>query len=732
MMKKNAKLWLAVVVGAAVLALSACRAKSPAPPSAQSSGAGSFAAGEGRENSGSPTVGPEAPDRLSIAGPAAQDRPSSAAPANPPSAAPAAEGQAAKSRLRPRLEDDYYEYVNWDILSKTRIPGDSSSWSYLYQLNQDAYARLDQLLKETVKKRPSLEMGSTEQKIADFYRTALDEDARAAAGFGGLAPYLESVRSAATISQYLESLSGLRRDLGLTSLINVQKTEDLRDSSRYVYCFFQPDLGPGKETLEDGTMGSFLDEYQGYIGRVMEYSGMEPGDAKKAASEILAFQRELAAATLPLSRRQDPDVYYNPYTAAQLQQLLSNVDVPAYLNALGIAGRDFYVVTDVKALEACNDWLTEDHLELLKNYTVFCLLSDMSLYLTPQMQGNALAWHNFQNGIAEMKAADKLAGEMTQSMFGFEFGRLYAEQCFSGQDKENVTAMIRQILAAYKKRILALDWMGDETKANAVKKLDSMTLKVGYPDHFTDVHATARITPPEQGGTLIGNVLALMRAETAFDLEEGKKPVDKEKWAMTPQTVNAYYNPSGNEIVFPAGILQEPFYSPEADLATDMGGIGMVIAHEISHAFDSSGAMYDEKGNYKMWWTEEDLENFRALAGKVADYYDGQEGFEGRFVNGEQTLGENIADLGSLSCVTSIVGDDTDGLRALFTRFATIWASKYTDEAMIRRLNTDVHSPAKVRVNAVLRNTDAFYLAYPQLREGDKMYLAPEQRVGIW
>ena len=297
MMQNNAKLWLAVVVGATVLALSACRAKSPAPPSAQSSGADSFAAGEGRENSGSPTVGPEAPDRLSTAGPVVQDRPSSAAPANPPSttpanppsAAPAAEGQAAKSRLRPRLEDDYYEYVNWDILSKTRIPGDSSSWSYLYQLNQDAYARLDQLLKETVKKRPFLEMGSTEQKIADFYRTALDEDARVAAGFGGLAPYLESVRSAATISQYLESLSGLRRDLGLTSLINVQKTEDLRDSSRYVYCFFQPDLGPGKETLEDGTMGSFLDEYQGYIGRVMEYSGMEPGTRKRLRPKFWRF-----------------------------------------------------------------------------------------------------------------------------------------------------------------------------------------------------------------------------------------------------------------------------------------------------------------------------------------------------------------------------------------------------------------------------------------------------------
>ncbi|MCD7906138.1 MAG: M13 family metallopeptidase [Clostridium sp.] len=223
-----------------------------------------------------------------------------------------------------------------------------------------------------------------------------------------------------------------------------------------------------------------------------------------------------------------------------------------------------------------------------------------------------------------------------------------------------------------------------------------------------------------------------MTAEADFDRREGRLPVDKGKWAMTPQTVNAYYNPSGNEIVFPAGILQAPFYSPEADLATDMGGIGMVIAHEISHAFDSSGALYDEKGNYAMWWTPEDLENFRALSDEVAEYYDGQEGFDGRMVDGRQTLGENIADLGSLSCVTSIVGEDTEGLRRLFTQFATIWASKYTDEAMIRRLNTDVHSPAKVRVNAVLRNADAFYLAYPQLKEGDGMYLEPEKRGGIW
>lgn len=727
MMKRSVKMLLAILLTAAALTLPACRQKPPAAPPAGTYGEGDAAAGS--DNPGTAKGNQAAEGNQAAQGiQAAQGTPA----AQGTQAAEAAERQSARSQLRPRLEDDYYEYVNYDILSKTRIPGDSSSWSYLYQLNQDAYATLDQLLKEAVKNRRTLETGGTEQKIADFYLTALDDEARAAAGLGGLAPYLAAIRDSGTVPQYLESLERLRRDLGLTSLINVQKTEDLRDSSQYVYCFLPPDLGPGKEILEDGSMGDFLAEYQSYIGRVMELGGMEPQAAKEAAFGILAFQKELAAASLPLSRRQDPEVYYNQYTAAQLQELLSNMDVEACLQLLGIGGRDYYVVTDVKVLEACNRWLTEEHLELLKNYAVFCLLNDMSQYLTPQLRDNALAWHNRQNGIARMKPEDKLASEMTQSVFGFEFGRLYAEKCFSAEDKENVTAMIRQILAAYKKRIQALDWMGEETKANAVKKLDSMTLKVGYPDHFTDVYAGAKITAPEAGGTLIANILELMRAETAFDLEEGRQPVDKGKWAMTPQTVNAYYNPSGNEIVFPAGILQAPFYSREADLATDMGGIGMVIAHEISHAFDSSGALYDEKGNYAMWWTEKDLKNFRALSQEVADYYDGQEGFEGRFVNGEQTLGENIADLGSLSCVTSIVGEDTDGLRELFTQFAKIWASKYTDEAMIRRLNTDVHSPAKVRVNAVLRNTDAFYLAYPQLKEGDGMYLAPEKRVRIW
>ena len=214
--------------------------------------------------------------------------------------------------------------------------------------------------------------------------------------------------------------------------------------------------------------------------------------------------------------------------------------------------------------------------------------------------------------------------------------------------------------------------------------------------------------------------------------EKVQKPVDKTEWAMTPQTVNAYYNPTGNEIVFPAAILQAPFYDPEADHASNLGGIGTVIAHEISHAFDSSGSLYDEKGNFHVWWTNEDRARFKALADRVVAYYDGQEGYKGRMVNGAQTLNENIADLGSMACITSIVGDDVEGLRQVFKQYATIWAAKYTPETMIKRLNTDVHSPARVRVNAVLSSTDAFYKAYPEIKEGDAMYVAPEKRVKIW
>ncbi len=631
-----------------------------------------------------------------------------------------------------RLEEDYYDYVNQQILNQVEIPKDSSGWSYFYQLDKDAYEVLDGVLEEAVKNRKQAKPGSLEQKIADLYLTALDMKGREKAGVGQLKPYLDKLSNASDIDGYLKAVGNIYGDLGVNSILTVQWMEDMKDSSRYALYVDGADLGPGKETLEDKTQAKLMDQYQDYIRSTLEYTGMSREEAEKAAADIMALQKDLAASALPLSQQNDPDIIYNPYSMKDIKGLLPEGAADSYLTPAGLADVETLVVTQKAQMAKIGKYLTNDHLPVLKNYSIFCLVDDFAPFLTPEIRDNYQDWNNTQNGIKERKTDQKLASERTQNMLGFEFGRLYVEKRFSKEDKTAIEEMVRLILENYKKQIMGLDWMGEETKSAAIKKLDNMTLKIGYPDKWPNDYAKATITPVEKGGNLINNVISLTKAQNAVNREKVRKPVDKTEWGMTPQTVNAYYNPTGNEIVFPAAILQAPFYDADKDYASNLGGIGTVIAHEVSHAFDSSGSLYDENGNYHVWWTSEDRAKFKQLADQVVAYYDGQEGYKGRHVNGAQTLNENIADLGSMACITSIVGDDAESLKLVFEQFATIWAAKYTPESMIRRLNTDVHSPAKVRVNAVLSATDAFYKAYPEIKEGDAMYVAPPKRVKIW
>ena len=631
-----------------------------------------------------------------------------------------------------RLEDDYYDHVDRKILDQVEIPKDSSGWSYFYQLEKDSYEVLEGVLEEAVKNRKQAKPGSLEQKIADLYLTALDMKGREKAGFGQLKPYLDELNNASDIDGYLKAVGNIYGDLGVNSILTVQWMEDMKDSSRYALYVDGADLGPGKETLEDKTQAKLMDRYQDYIRSTLEYTGMSREEAEKAAADIMALQKDLAASALPLSQQNDPDIIYNPYSMKDLKGLLPEGAADSYLSSAGLTDVDTLVVTQKAQMVKIGKYLTNDHLPVLKNYSIFSLVNDFAPYLTPEIRDNYQDWNNTQNGIKERKTDQKLASERTQNMLGFEFGRLYVEKRFSKEDKTAIEEMVRHILENYKKQIMGLEWMGEETKSAAIKKLDNMTLKIGYPDKWPNDYAKATITPVEKGGNLINNVISLTKAQNAVNREKVRKPVDKTEWGMTPQTVNAYYNPTGNEIVFPAAILQAPFYDADKDYASNLGGIGTVIAHEVSHAFDSSGSLYDENGNYHVWWTSEDRAKFKQLADQVVAYYDGQEGYKGRHVNGAQTLNENIADLGSMACITSIVGDDAESLKLVFEQFATIWAAKYTPESMIRRLNTDVHSPAKVRVNAVLSATDAFYKAYPEIKEGDAMYVAPQKRVKIW
>ncbi len=631
-----------------------------------------------------------------------------------------------------RLEDDYYDFVNGQMLDNTKIPGDASGWSQFYKLDREAYEILNEVLRESVNNRKNEKEGSLEQKIADLYLTAMDMEGRRAAGFGGLAVYMDGISRASTIEEYLEQAGKIYNDLGVSSIILPQWSEDMSNSTRYALYFDGADLGPGKETLEDSDQEELMNHYRNYISQIMEYTGMKKEEADQAADGILKLQKDLAGSALPLSKQGDPDVIYNPYTREELKKLFPDGTMETFLKAADLNDQDQYIVVQVDQMKKIGGYLNQESLPLLKQYTLFCLVNDFAPSLTPEIRDSNLEWNNLRKGIKERKTDEKLASELTQNTLGFEFGKLYVEKCFSKSDKKDIESMIRLILASYKKQIENLTWMSDETKASAIRKLEHMNLKVGYPDKWPNDYKDAKVLSAEEGGNLIDNSLSLMKAVNEVNKKKYKEPVDKGEWGMTPQTVNAYYNPTANEIVFPAAILQPPFYDPKADFASNLGGIGMVMAHEVSHAFDSSGSLYDENGNYHVWWTKEDREKFDELAKQVEEYYSGMDGFQGRKVNGAQTLNENIADLGSMACITAIADEKGSDLNLLFRQYATIWASKYTPEAMVDRLNTDSHSPAKVRVNGVLSATDSFYKAYPEIKEGDAMYVAPEKRVKIW
>ncbi len=631
-----------------------------------------------------------------------------------------------------RLEDDYYDYINGQMLSEIQIPGDAGGWSQFYKLDREAYEILNEVLRESVNNRKNAAEGSLEQKIADLYLTGIDMEGRRTAGFGGLAVYMDGISRASTIEEYLEQAGKIYDDLGVGSIILPQWSEDMSNSTRYALYFHGADLGPGKETLEDTGQEELMGHYRDYISQIMEFTGMKKEEADKTASDILNLQKDLAGSALSLSRQGDPEVIYNPYSREELKKMFPDGTMETFLKAAGLEKPDTCIVVQEDQMKKISGYLNEESLPLLKQYSIFCLVNDFAPGLTPEIRDSYLEWNNLRKGIKERKTDEKLASELTQNILGFEFGRLYVDKCFSRSDKKEIESMIRLILTSYKKQIENLDWMSDETKASAIRKLEHMNLKVGYPDKWPDDYKDARVVSSEDGGNLIDNILSLQEAQIEVNKKKYNEPVDKGEWGMTPQTVNAYYNPTANEIVFPAAILQSPFYDSRADFASNLGGIGMVMAHEVSHAFDSSGSLYDENGNYHVWWTKEDRAKFNELAKKVEEYYSGMEGFQGRKVNGAQTLNENIADLGSMACITAIAGEKGGDLKLLFRQYATIWASKYTPETMIDRLNTDPHSPAKVRVNGVLSATDDFYKTYPEIKEGDAMYVSPENRVKIW
>jgi putative endopeptidase len=569
-----------------------------------------------------------------------------------------------------------------------------------------------------------------------MYECVSNTKNRNATGLGPLQEHLDSIRNATNIEEYVDAITKLSGEYGFSSILGGYSIlQDKADSNQYAVYLLFADTLIGKEYVEGDNTQEYVDLYLDYINDMFMEYGMSASEAAVSTDLVETLLRDICASTLTTEQLYDPSLTYNVYTLDTLEQLYSNVDVPKMLDTIGVSGQDKYIVMDVEQAKKINSLLVEDNLQALKDYSTFVLLNDIAQYST---SGYAKLWDDMKNslyGITESWGDEKTWKDLTQDLLPWDFGTMYVEEHFSAEDKEAVEEIIEQILKEYEVIIDRQDWMSEATKSKAKRKLETMNVKIGYPDEWPAAKDMMQVTPISEGGSLLSNLLESMQVAIDDSLNRLGNTVDKSEWDFTPQTVNAMYDPLNNEIIFPAAILQAPFYDSDNTYGANMGGIGFVIAHEVSHAFDSNGALYDEYGNYNIWWTDEELAKYDELSQSIIDYYNNYE-MMGVNVNGELTLMENIADLGAVTCITSILGDGTTAesacaLDEAFGQMTYDWASEDTVSYMMYLLNTDTHSPNKIRVNAVLSSCDAFYKIY-DIKESDKMYVAPEDRVGIW
>lgn len=643
-----------------------------------------------------------------------------------------------------RPADDFFRYVNGTWVDQTEIPGDKTRWGSFDQLrettNNDALA----ILKEAAANK-KLAPNTDQGKAANLYKTIMDTVARNKAGIKPLQPYLAKIDAVKDIKGLQALLMEMEPEGGI-GFFGVYIGTDAKDSNRNVVSVGPGSLGlPDRDyyVADDADSKEKRELYVAHVARMLKYIGYKDKDAAAAAKKVLELEIAMAQPRLDRVERRDRRKSYNPMTVADLQKMAPSINWDKFLKTVGIPKIDTLIVSQPKYMASLEKMFAETNVDSWKAYMKWTLLNRASGYLSTDIEtANWEFYSKTLRGALKEESRDKNALQTINGTIGEALGKLYVEKKFPAEAKAKAEVMIQNVMQAYENRINRLPWMAQSTRDNAIKKLRKLTVKIGYPDKWKDYSALT-IQGPKDGGTFFGNMKNASRWRWQRDLEKLGRAVDKTEWGMAPQIVNAYFNPSNNEIVFPAGILQPPFYDYRADEAVNYGGIGAVIGHEISHGFDDSGSRYNADGNLVNWWSDEDLAQFTGLGGALADQYSALQPLPGIYVDGKFTLGENIGDLGGVNAaydglMLHLKKNGNSGLidgftpqQRFFISWATIWRTKMRDEAIKNQVKTDPHSPGMYRAYVPLQNVDAFYEAF-DIKPGDKMYVAPEKRVKIW
>jgi putative endopeptidase len=633
-----------------------------------------------------------------------------------------------------RPQDDLFRHVNGKWLETANIPADRPADGAFFMLRDLSEKRVRAIIEDADTRKADADT----QKIRDLFAAFMDEARANELGLKPIQSELDAIAAIKDKTGFIRELVALQKT-GVPGLFTVFVRPDSKNSSQYISYLNQGGIGlPDESYYREPKFETLRKAYVTHIGKMLALAKVPDADA--GAAKVMAIETAIAAGHWDNVKTRDADHTYNKMSRAQLKTLAGGLDLDPWFD--GVGGKDIQelVVREPSFVTALAQTVERFPVDDWKTYLTWHLLSDRAPLLSDSfVQENFDFYTKTLSGVPELQPRWKRGVALVEGAMGEAVGRVYVARHFPPEAKEKMKALVANLIEAYRVDIQALDWMSAETKGRALEKLSKFTPKIGYPDKWRD-YSKLEVRRDD----LVGNARRAAEFMLDYQLNKLGKPVDRTEWGMTPQTVNAYYNPTMNEIVFPAAILQPPFFDPKADDAVNYGGIGAVIGHEIGHGFDDQGAKYDGDGNLRNWWTPADKTEFEKRTKMLIEQYNGFEPKQlpGQHVNGALTIGENIGDLGGLTIAykaytISLKGKEAptlDGLtgpQRLFVGWAQVWRSKYRDAAMARQIATNPHSPPEFRCNGVIRNLTEFYDAFG-VKEGDKLWLPPKSRVRIW
>ena len=632
--------------------------------------------------------------------------------------------------------DDFFRYVNGKWLQTTEIPADKSNYGTFGILNDEAQDNVKKIIEASA--TGDFAEGSDEQKVGDLYRSYMDFDTRDERGIAPLEPEFERIRAISSYDDLAAYFAGANKR-GYSMPFNTTQDADMKDPGFYGIYVFQNGLGlPDREYYlkDDPKSAELRKKYVAHIAKMFEAAGLD--DGTDAADTIMALETRLAGQQMKKEDVRNPVANYNKVAIADLPGLMPHFDWTDYLAQAGMSDLGSVIVYMTDYMKALDGIIVDTDLDTWKTYLTWAVLNGAAGRLDKQLdEQNFDFYGKTLQGTEQQEELWRRAVETVNSNLGELVGKVYVKEYFPPEAKERMLTLVGNLIGAYRESIGDLDWMSDETKAKALEKLSKFTPKIGYPDKWRDYSAV-----DIKSDDLFGNVERATLAEYQRQLDRQGGPVDRSEWGMTPQTVNAYYNPMMNEIVFPAAILQPPFFNMQADDAVNYGAIGAVIGHEIGHGFDDQGSRFDGDGVLRNWWTDKDRAEFERRTGKLVAQYSSFHPFDDLSVNGQYTLGENIGDLGGITIALlaykmSLNGkeppviDGFTGIQRVFLGYGQVWRRKYRDAELRRRIAIDPHSPSEYRANGAVRNVPEFYKAF-NVAPDNALYLPPEERVKIW